>query len=82
MPPDSDLAERGRLRLFAPNAALLRVQASFFILYPVEARTALSGVRDVSEVLAWLLDGGRPAAAGRLADAFRRTDRAKFPTRS
>lgn len=75
MPPDSDLAERGGLLLFAPNAALVRVQASFFILHPVEARVALSRVRDASEVLAGLLDGGRPAAAGRLAGAFRRTGR-------
>lgn len=75
MPPNSDLAERGGLRLFAPNAALVRVQASFFILHPVEARVALSGVRDASEVLVGLLDGSRPAAAGRLAGAFRRTGR-------
>ena len=80
MPPNSDLAERGGLRLFAPNAALVRVQASFFILYPVEASVALSGVRDASEVLASLLGNCRRLVAQSLRGDERRLQsfRARF----
>ena len=67
--------EREGLRLFAPAAALIRVPEAFFQRYPVEAQVALSGIRDASDVLGRLLDGGHSAVAGRLAGAFRRLDR-------
>jgi len=75
MPPQADLIDRGGLRLFAPAAALMRVPPDFFGRYPVEAQVALASVRDVSDVLRRLLDGGRSVVAGRLAGAFRRVGR-------
>ncbi len=75
MPPAADLADREGLRLFTPEAALIKVPESFFARYPVEARVVLSGTRDASDVLARLLDGGHSAVAGRLAGAFRRIGR-------
>ena len=76
MPPSADLAHREGLRLFAPEAALIKVPQSFFARHPVEAQVVLSGTGDASAVLARLLDGGHSAVAGRLAGAFRRIDRA------
>ena len=76
MPPAADLVERQGLRLFAPAAALIRVPEAFFQRYPVEAQVALSGVRDASDMLGRLLDGGHSVVAGRLAGAFRRIGRA------
>ncbi len=75
MPPDSGLAIRDGLRLLFPEAALVRVPESFCCECPVEARMALSGIRDASEVHGRLLDGGHSVIAGRLAGAFRRTGR-------
>jgi fido (protein-threonine AMPylation protein) len=75
MPPPADLTNREGLRLFTPAAALIRVPEAFFQRYPVEARVALAGIRDASDVLGRLLDGGHSAVAGRLAGAFRRLDR-------
>jgi Fic/DOC family len=75
MPPEHDLTERQGLRLFAPAAALIRVPEAFFQRCPVEAQVALAGIRDASDVLGRLLDGGHSAVAGRLAGAFRRLDR-------
>lgn len=75
MPPASDLTERGGLRLFTPEAALIRVPEAFFSRYPVESQVVLGGVRDASDVLARLLDGGHSVVAGRLAGAFRRVNR-------
>ena len=75
MPPDADLATRDGLRLFVPEAALIRVPEAFFVRYPVEAQVVLSGIRDAADVLGRLLDGGHSVIAGRLAGAFRRIGR-------
>ncbi|MEE8202142.1 MAG: Fic family protein [Alphaproteobacteria bacterium] len=75
MPPPADLMDRDRLRLFFPAAALIRVPEAFFTRSPVEAQVVLSGIRDASDVLRRLLDGGHSAIAGRLGGAFRRIGR-------
>ena len=75
MPPAADLTERDGLQLFSPAAALVRVSETFFTRNPVETRVVLSGIRDVSEVLRRLLDGGHSVVAGRLAGALRRIGR-------
>ena len=75
MPPDADLTERDGLRLFVPEAALIRVPEAFFVRNPVEARVVLSGIRVAADVLGRLLDGGHSVIGGRLAGAFRRIGR-------
>ncbi|MCY4393822.1 MAG: Fic family protein [Rhodospirillaceae bacterium] len=75
MPPDADLTERDGLRLFVPEAAVVRVPEAFFVRHPVEAQVVLSGIRDAADVLGRLLDGGHSVIAGRLAGAFRRIGR-------
>ena len=77
MPPEADLTVRDGLLLFAPAAALIRVPEAFFVRYPVEAQLVLTGIRDASDVLGRLLDGGHSVVAGRLAGAFRRIGRAE-----
>lgn len=76
MPPEADLAIRNGLRLFAPEAALIKVPEAFFARSPLEARVVLAGFHDASALLARLLDGGHSGIAGRLAGAFRRVGRA------
>jgi hypothetical protein len=75
MPPPADLILRDRLRLFAPTAALVRVSETFFNRNPIETRVVLASIRDASELLRCLLDGGHSVVAGRLAGAFRRVGR-------
>ena len=75
IPPDADLTDRDGLRLFVPEAALVRVPEAFFVRHPVEAQVAFSGIRDAADVLGRLLDGGHSVIAGRLAGAFRRIGR-------
>ena len=74
-PPDADLTDRDGLRLFVPEAALVRVPEAFFVRRPVEVQVVLSGIRDAADVLGRLLDGGHSVIAGRLAGAFRRIGR-------
>lgn len=78
MPPEADLTVREGLRLFTPEAALIKVPEVFFVRSPVEAQVVLTGIRDASDVLGRLLDGGHSAIAGRLAGAFRRAGRAEI----
>lgn len=75
MPPAGDLIVKDGLRMFSPAAALIRVPDSFFARNPIEAQVSLAGIKDASEVLGRLLDGGHSVVAGRLATAFRRIGR-------
>ncbi len=62
--------------MFTPEAALTKASEAFYARYPIEAQVVLSGVRDASDVLRCLLDGGHSAIASRLAGAFRHIGRA------
>ncbi len=77
MPPAADLKVREGLRLFSPAAAMLRVSEAFFVNNSIETRVVLASLRDASELLRRLLDGGHSIVAGRLAGAFRRIGRAE-----
>ncbi len=77
MPKASDLMVKEGLRLFKPAAALVRVSEDFMRRRPSEVHVLLAGVRDSSEILGPLLEGGHTVVAGRLAGAiarFGRTD--------
>lgn len=76
MPPAADVTVRDGLRIFTPEAALIRVPEAFFTRNPLEAQIVLGGLRNIRDLLGRLLDGGHSAVAGRLAGAFRRTGRA------
>ncbi|SHI29515.1 Fic family protein [Pollutimonas bauzanensis] len=71
LPPASDMEMRDGVRLYSLAAALIAVPPSAFQAHPLALRTALAMVRDASEVLGRLLEGGHSTIAGRLAAAFR-----------
>lgn len=71
MPPPSETVGHIGLRIYAPEAALLRVPESFYKRYPIDVATLLSRIEDGSAILRRLLDGGHSAVAGRIAGAFR-----------
>jgi fido (protein-threonine AMPylation protein) len=75
MPPATDLTMRDGLRIFRPEAAIIRVPEAFFVANPVESQVVLASLRDISALLRRLLDGGRTVVAGRLTGAFRRIGR-------
>jgi fido (protein-threonine AMPylation protein) len=75
MPRDDDLVARDGLRIFTPAAALVRVPEDFLVRHPLEVQVVLAGIKDSSEVLGPLLEGGHAVVAGRLAGAFRRIKR-------
>ena len=66
------------LRTFNLAHALVNMSPRFFSMYPMDARTALTGIRDASELLNVLLEGGHNTVAGRLSGAFRNIGRGKL----
>jgi hypothetical protein len=61
--------------VYGVAAALTRTSANFFARNPVDTQVVAQTIRDPSQLLARLLDGGHASIAGRLAGLFRRLDR-------
>ncbi len=78
MQPKADRTILNGVRLYGLPAALLGCAQAQFESRPTELRAALAMVRDPSEVLRRLLNGGHSKIAGRLAGAFRNIGRPKF----
>jgi hypothetical protein len=71
MPKNTEIVEHDGLRLYSVPAALVAVSAQFFQRASTDVRAAMATVKDASDVLAVLLEGGHSTIAGRLAGAFR-----------
>lgn len=71
LPKGGQTLEKDGLRLFSVPAGLISCGPGFFLRSTTDARAALAMVRDSSEVLGLLLEGGHSTIAGRLAGAFR-----------
>ena len=78
LPTGKDIAELDGLRLFSVPSALISCPPGFYRRNPIDARTTLSMIRDASEVLGQLLEGGHSIVAGRLAGTFRNIGRARI----
>ncbi|WP_116790836.1 Fic family protein [Flavobacterium psychrotrophum] len=72
--PEHIIVEKG-IRIYDLPTALIYCSSSFYTHNPIDARTALSMIRDASEVLPLLLENGHTTYAGRLAAAFRNIER-------
>jgi len=64
------------IRVYSASAALIRCSKEYYRQNPVDARSVLLSITDSSQVLPYLLDGGKSSIAGRLAGAFRNIGRA------
>ncbi|MEO6775065.1 MAG: Fic family protein [Kofleriaceae bacterium] len=72
MPPAPDLEIKNGLRVYGVAAALTRVPEDFFARNPIETQVVATTVRQPSQLLVRLLEGGHATIAGRLAGLFRR----------
>lgn len=75
LPDAASVTERNGLRLFSPEATLVRMPESLFSRQPIETQVVLSGLRDASDLLRKLLAGGNSVKAGVIAGALRRLGR-------
>ena len=71
----AEVSVKDGLRLFSPAAALVKVPEDFFSQNPIETQVVLASIREASDVLRLLLDGGHSTKAGQIAGAFRRIGR-------
>ena len=71
MPRKDDIVEKDGLRLYSVPAALVACPEHLFRHASTEVRAAMATIKDASDVLALLLEGGHSTIAGRLAGAFR-----------
>lgn len=77
IPAEEQTAVVNGLRAFSLPAALVASGPGLFMQNGTEARTALAMVRDASDLLSLLLEGGHSSVAGRLAGALRNIGRGK-----
>lgn len=75
VPEAGKVSDKDGLRLFSVPAGLVNCGSGFFLQNATDARAALAMVRNASDVLTLLLEGGRTTVAGRLAGAFRNIGR-------
>ncbi|RJP77331.1 MAG: Fic family protein [Desulfobacteraceae bacterium] len=75
LPSGEEVTEKDGLRLFSIPAGLMNCSVGFFLQNETDARAALAMVKDASDVLSLLLEGGHSTVAGRLAGAFRNIGR-------
>jgi fido (protein-threonine AMPylation protein) len=78
IPSVNDRTEISGVQVYSLTSGLVAVSSDFFILQPTDARTCLAMVRDASEILSILLNGGKSVVAGRLAGAFRNIGKDKI----
>jgi fido (protein-threonine AMPylation protein) len=71
MPADDEVVVKEGLHIYSLAAALVLCSPVYFARSAMDARNALSLVRDASDLLEILLRGGHSVIAGRLAGAFR-----------
>jgi len=78
IPLQKERREIEGVQVYSLEAGLVAVSADFYTRHPTDARTCLAMVKDSSEVLAKLLDGGKSVVAGRLSGAFRNLGKDKI----
>ncbi|MFL5788972.1 MAG: Fic family protein [Flavisolibacter sp.] len=78
LPKNAETEVLNGIRVLTLPAALIQSAANTFTQNPIDARTSLSMIRDSSELLNPLLEGGHSTVAGRLAGAFRNMGRSRI----
>ena len=78
MPHSNEVIDKDGLNVYSIASAFILCSPTWFSRNPTDARTALSMVRDSSDVLPLLLKGGHSTIAGRLAGAFRNIGRSRI----
>ena len=71
LPSENERSEKDGIQVYSLAAGLLACAPDYFANNPTDARTCLSMIKDPSDILSLLLDGGHSVKAGRIAGAFR-----------
>jgi len=71
LPNRAEIVVRNGVRMVNLPSSLIHSTPSIFMRQPIDSRTALMMIKDSSELLSILLNGGHSKIAGRLAGAYR-----------
>lgn len=71
LPEEAEVVVICGVRILTLPSSLIHCSPAFFTKNPTDVRIAFTLIRDSSEILRLLLDGGHSRIAGRLAGAFR-----------
>ena len=78
IPPQNERDEKEGIQMYSLAAGLIFCSPDYFTSYSTDARICLSMIKDPSELLTILLNGGHSVIAGRLAGAFRNIGNNRF----
>jgi hypothetical protein len=78
IPPQNEREEKEGIQMYSLAAGLISCSSDYFTSYSTDARICLSMIKDPSELLTILLNGGHSVIAGRLAGAFRNIGNNRF----
>lgn len=78
LPEAAEATRHEGLKILTLPSALVHCSSSMYTKKATDTRAALAMIRDASEVLSLLLDGGHSTLAGRLAGAFRNIGKEKI----
>jgi len=77
LPVTKETVTSNGIRLLSLPSSFIHCSENTFSSHPTDARTALSMIKDASELLELLLEGGHSTIAGRLAGALRNNGQEK-----
>jgi hypothetical protein len=78
LPQAAEIMVKNGLRMLTLPSALIHCTPIMFTRNSTDVRTALAMIKDASDILGLLLDGGHSKIAGRLAGAFRNIGQEKI----
>lgn len=78
IPNQEETKKAENIRMYSLPAALVNISANTFKQNSIDIRTALALIKEPSEVLSILLEGGHSVIAGRLSGAFRNNGQEKI----
>jgi len=78
LPEKAEVVVKEGVRVLNLSSAIIHAQPTIFRSNPTDVRTALLLIRDASELLEILLDGGHSKVAGRLVGAYRNLGQEKI----
>jgi len=78
LPETAEIEKAEGIRILTLPSSLIHCSPVMFTKYPTDTRTALAMIRDSSDVLGLLLNGGHSTISGRLAGAFRNIGQGKI----
>lgn len=80
LPDKKECVVNHGIRMYSLPAALVRCAPNTYTKNPLDVRTVLSLLRDSSEILELLLNGGHSVIAGRISGAFKNMGNDKIAT--